>query len=255
MRASVNWTGRIRIPQKAVKLFITGSSAGALTELRIRGSAQVSDLGPCRVVLEAYSNSQRHRREFAYAHTDEAPFNFSATFPAFADTSTVQCDLKFVSTENAGKIKASARKLKPRVEAEDAPSSSLLPIDTDDSMGELLWRLDTDGDQPVLFVNSRVADWKGFARRPDVQSLILPEVTRGVATWLLKQEDSDEDLGPVAEKWLRFFDTTLGCPLPDEGEEEDAVSAQSAWIHEVGRRFSEKHSFATDWLNRFEDRQ
>lgn len=249
MRSTINWTGRVRIPYSHVPLVIEQiDDSGNSSKLRLTGSLRLPAIDDCEIVLEAYRDSQRYREKFAFS---ESPIAISMTTPLFTTASAVLCDLKLVSTVESGKIRASALGIKPRVLGADPASRSLLPVDKDDTLGEVLWRLELAGDQPILLVNSRLDDWKAFVRRPDVFCLILPHVAREIAEWLARQEASEEELTPVATKWKTFFETGLKCELPSLETADDEI--WGGWVNDAVQRFATSHDFATEWIRAVED--
>lgn len=120
----------------------------------------------------------------------------------------------------------------------DDPRQSILPIQMDDSLGELVWRMNCeDDDTPVLHLNDRF-ERDDVVGDPSFRALVFPAAVRIVILdWYLPHVE-DEDNQRVLE-WGTFLKSLVGAATPEGLEVDD--DAQS---REVRVRFADEAAAA-----------
>jgi hypothetical protein len=134
--------------------------------------------------------------------------------------------------------------------AGDADSESLLPV-TPAELGDELWQLDVEGEQPELLVNNMAtADWRQMSLSPVFIALVYPAVLRLVLTRILedghRDTDDDEDW---RSKWLRFATLLPGVDpnLPAKEDDDAAKRWTEDAVAAFAKKLSLKEKFGAAW--------
>ena len=106
-------------------------------------------------------------------------------------------------------------------------------------LGELVYKLDLDGVDPKLLVNSNIGDWRGFTTNPFFKSIVFPAVVREILTQVLIIENHTDvtDLDDWKSRWMKFGSLMPGVPLLTNRMTEEQ---KGEWIDAVCRSFSRK---------------
>lgn len=117
---------------------------------------------------------------------------------------------------------------------------SLLQVNFTD-LGDQVWRIHFEGDQPILELNHRIESIEGLARNdPAFFALVYPAAVREVLTHYLlidRSEAGDED-GQWASLWIRWAREMAADPVPADLDE------RAAWIDAVIVAFCGVHRVA-----------
>lgn len=235
----INYTGRQRIAREAVRLRVRSMPAAPVLDVLSLGLDSVRVPAEAEVVVEAYRQTAYMR---FYAGTVANPVLFTdELLYQFDAPESIRFRVKVVGTgEQRGKVLAQADQIRAALEdAETPPQTSLLVI-APKPLGQILWRLEFNNDEPELMVNSDVGDWKTFAATPAFQAFVLPEVLRQIASWVLTEVKSmDDDDESVLALWVKFFGT-IGY---DPKEVDDSDESKKNWIEDVVAYFGRAHRF------------
>lgn len=238
----INYTGRKRIPRDRVRLRLASNG-----DIRLYVTSVALPAGlplDARVVIEAQRQTRFMRLDCGTVAAPDWPND--ALLSEFDVVDGVRFRLKVVGTSEAaeGKILAAADSIVATSEGSLSGRDPLLAF-RPALLGHRLWRLDTsDGAWPVVLVNQAIGDWHQFAREPYFQALVLPEVLRQIALWVVENlEDADEPDTP-AGAWRRFFKSLGSDPLeeaPPDGD--DRAGWAQDWADDVTDRFCRRHRF------------
>jgi hypothetical protein len=146
------------------------------------------------------------------------------------------------SADPHGLLLAQADQIRPRKSTdEDENRVSLLPVVPDENMGDEIWRLDFDGQQSLLMVNSTLGDWRARVRDSVFAALVYPAVFRTVLWRILLEEKhhDTEDMDDWRSRWLRFAVSLPGVGDPP-GEEDEARIDD--WIDIAASAFCRSHN-------------
>ena len=168
------------------------------------------------------------------ARTSSARLN--GALERFSDTIIPLFRVKVVDrTSTHGRILAALDKIRPEsVDNEPAGSHALLFVEYDD-LGNTIWRLDLDGDWPVLKLNQKAEDVGLLAASdPRFFALVYPEVFRRVLGRILIEDehtdpDCDDDWPSL---WLKLARHLPGMDAPPA-----TVADQEAWIDRATEAF------------------
>jgi hypothetical protein len=233
----LNYTQRKRITRDRVDLALDSEADPPQVRALINlDGLSLADDG--EVVLEAYHQTRLHRIEAGpVADLGEV----IATLKDFPDIGLIKFRLKVSApSDELGRraLLAVADKLQPRCEGdEDAPRDPLLPFRGSADLGQEVWRVVFEADEPVVEMNSNLGDWRGFAQEPYFQTLVLPEVFRQVLIWLAEQPTEDDATHSVA-RWRAFLEG-LGADV--EPEEPDHVDTVRSWADEAVAKLARRH--------------
>ena len=131
----------------------------------------------------------------------------------------------------------------------DQGQDSLLPVEPDDSLGQEVYRVNFDSDEPVLLINSsKLTDWKGVATDPVFVALVYPSVLREILERAVRDHFPDEDSDDWQSRWVRFATNFLRVSKPAENPDRDVLDE---WIEEIVEVFSMRQKlyddFSTYW--------
>lgn len=122
-----------------------------------------------------------------------------------------------------------------------ALSDSILSMEPAD-LGEVVWNLTWNGDEPILQFNQDLfPSAKGATAYPPFNAFVLPEVVRQIAAKIAADPDRLDDESDPLHVWGDFLDA-LGVGEPPD--EDDADAAQ--WVGSVTEAFARRARFATD---------
>ena len=205
----------------------------------------VNDLGfesPAKVVIELWSGRYGlHRIEAGMLDSID---NNKAYPIRYCDLKAVYLDINVVSAQPGGvpHILGSARHLRLTIDGEPP---SILPIIAHE-LGDEVFRCDFDDqDYPVLYVNTRIPDWKEISQnRKYFAPLVMTSVVEKIAGWLLRQQENDRMDDEVVAKWAKLFEN-LGHSLP----ERDNVAQRDDFPKEVARSFATRSDFLNNFLH------
>ena len=117
---------------------------------------------------------------------------------------------------------------------------SLLPVNFDD-LGDLVWRIHFEADQPVLELNNRIDGIEQLARHdPRFFALVYPAAVREVLTHflLVEQWEENDEGGDAPELWIRWAREMIVDPVPSDADD------RRAWIDDVIAAFCGLHRTA-----------
>jgi hypothetical protein len=235
MIRKINFTGRRKIKRTSVRVDILRNTAGQryfnlhldLSDLKLPSSAHV--------YAEAYHRTGYQRFDFGSCSNIISPPE--RRLERFSDMIIPLFRVKVVDrTSTHGRILAALDKIRPEsVDNEPAGSHALLFVEYDD-LGNTIWRLDLDGDWPVLKLNHKVEE-VGLLASSDHRffALVYPEVFRQVLRRILIEDehtdpDCDDDWPSL---WLK-----LARQLPGMDEPPASTDDQEIWIDRATEAFS-----------------
>jgi hypothetical protein len=115
---------------------------------------------------------------------------------------------------------------------------SLLPVKSDDSLGDQIFRVDFS-DYPILLINSQLGDWRSVCKAPVFISLAYPDILRQILVYILQVDEYTDTEDPQSwrSQWLR-----LASSLPSVGSlsPEDDAEMYEEWIESAVSSFCRK---------------
>jgi hypothetical protein len=190
------------------------------------------------VIVEAYRQTARHRVDCGTVGNLRLPS--SIPLEEFSSPEGLLFRVKVVGVGDAeGKLLAAGDRIPPTTDEEKGGMVPILPFRPSPDLGQQLWQLDIDGEEPVLVINSGVGDWKEFALHPFFQALVFPELVRRIALWVLEnEEDAEEGVGAAAN-WRSLLADLGKDPVQDRPAEEE----REEWARDASEAFSRRYKF------------
>lgn len=159
--------------------------------------------------------------------------------------------LMILAPDGSGRILASRDRIKPNT-PEGAPS--LLWLEETSELGNEVWKLDVDGDAPIIKVNRNIDGISFDARqRGRFRALVMPQAMRLVLRHALIEEyyDSDDEEGIWAD-WISFVRTFHDKDVPSvTGDDVRDRGEKLRWIDSViesftANRFNAAHDYRSE---------
>jgi hypothetical protein len=239
----INSTGRKRINQDNVELFLLAPIDGEPLKARLNLKLQNLELPPeAAILVEAYQRSSSMRFDCGTVQDKKIPELLSLN--EIDRTGSVLFRVKIVDRDDQlGKILASADRLRPTSEADNTGRKSIFPVEYRD-LAQEIWRVEIDDDAgPLLILNSRIpAITHRIHENPLLAGAILPAAFRMVLEYLAGKTAEEEGEGPGwKSEWLKFCNDGLGVSEhPDDLQE---VEEREAWVKDTVHRFCAERSF------------
>jgi hypothetical protein len=234
-----NYTGRKRIPRPKISIALSEAPKKTLV---FDASVDLDGLqlpGSANIYIEAYRRAYFRRFPCGTISAPKLPKN------RLLDGLDVDALILFrvKIADKKGRILAVADKIVPRrAEEERTDRQCLLPVDFVD-LGESIWRLDLEGDLPILLLNKCLDNIREVARSDGFfLSLVYPEVVRQVLYKIVVEDDfTDPDADGEDDwmsGWLKFAIEALGSRrLPPSGQSEPIQQEKMKWIDDVVEAF------------------
>lgn len=244
----LNYTNRKRILREHAVISIREERDGAHFDAMISlANYRLPD--NARVYVEAYRQTHYMRFDFGRVGAIDPPTD--RRLSEFSCTDGILFRLKVVAiAERPGLLLAEADQIRPRSSAEtDESRIPLLHVVGDDSLGDEIWRLDFDGKQTLLQVNSTMGDWRAIARAPEFIALVYPVVLRTILWRVLRHEKhfSMDDPDDWRSRWLQFASRLPGVGDPPDDEDDEAQCED--WIDSAVAAFCSRKQIRTTYTN------
>jgi hypothetical protein len=238
MKRSFNYTGRKRIALSDAVVAISGTGRNATFDVTLNLGKYKFPVHS-KVFVEAYRQMDWMRFDFGLAGGVQAPID--RRLDRFDSVDGVLFRVRVVSPDGtpSGKLVAEADRISARLPGTKTARRNLLPLVPASLEGEL-FRLDlTSESQPILLVERELGgDWQSAAASPLFESLVYPQVLRGVLTELMKDgwSEGDWDPGTWQADWARLVRSLPGFTEPPVDETE-----LGNWIDTVVEAFCRTH--------------
>jgi hypothetical protein len=244
---TLNYTGRKRIRRENARITIREERGGNAFDAGL-SLADYGLPGEAHIFVEAYRQTQYMRFDFGQVGAMRIPAD--RLLRDFDSAEGVLFRVKVVTSDDPhGLLLAEADQIRPRkLTDEDEDRIPLLPVVSDENMVDEIWRLEFDGQQVLLMINSKPGDVKNMAREAAFFSLVYPAVLRAILWRILVHEDHQdtEDMDNWCSRWLHFVANLPGMSkLPDNKELFDE------WIDRAASAFSRRYNirniYETHW--------
>lgn len=205
MARRFNFTERKPIPRDHVEVRVyEGDEPRFQVEMNFEGLDDVSFPGDSRIFIEAARKTEVQRFSWGTVAQPRPPVNPRLTH--FSDPHVVKFRLKVVEAEGA-RILGVARKIRPATEESDALRESILAVESVSDMDEV-WRLIIDETEPILQVNTELADKEELVHSLSFKTLVLPAVFRQILSRIVDNIERrgvrDYDSDEWQAEWIRF---------------------------------------------------
>lgn len=241
---TINYTRRKRILREDARISIRDDNGGKVFDVSLN-LAKYHLPGDAYIYVEAYR--QLHYMRFDYGQVGAIRIPEIRQLSDFGSADGVLFRVKVVKGyEPHGLLLAEADQIRPRSTTDDDDNRiPLLPVKPDENMGDEIWRIEFDGQQTLLLINSTLGDWRAIVRHPVFLSLVYPAALRFILVHILTEEGArdTDDMEDWRSRWLRFAVSLPGVSDPPRDDADD-VNIQN-WIDNAVSAFSRHHNFRT----------
>ncbi len=247
MKRRINFTGKKKIPSKNVQIQVIRDNGAIKTfnaTINLEGMDLPADAG---VFVEVHYRLNRKRFDFGTAGAIVQPPDTDIS--DLGKSENLLFRVKVVDKLGRyGLILAEADKIRSKGEVEgDSSIQSILPSEFDHDLGQQIWRLRYDGQEPILEFNKNIPDIRSLAKSDTMFFFyVYPQVIRELLTYMLLIEFVDP-LDPTEEwqkNWLDFARKIYPEDYPDQCKRDIPESKGEilAWIENVVNDFSLSHT-------------
>lgn len=235
----LNYTRRRTIDKQDVRLLVDARSDGTV---RIRGHIlleETSTLTESASVQLYVCRSPYLRRTFVVGPV-RPRVEVDLGIGTMPDTNGLRADVRIVdAADPSRRILAICRSCRLAGSADDSERrTGLLGVRKGD-FDLPLWKLNLEelaGKGAWLEVSRRVPDFRAFARRSEVQALVIPEAVRQVAWKVLVEDCFSDDLEEEtpAARWVRWC---FRLPGVSEFDGDAIPEVRERWVDEISEAF------------------
>ncbi len=242
----LNYTGRRKIPRENIHITLFRNNGVEEFDAVIR-TAGLDLPDTARVFVEAHHKSDWMRFDFGTVAAPAIPA--VRKLRKFYDGARILFRVKVVSAgDDSGKILAEVDRLTPLSPDDNRDREPLLPVRMVGSLGNQLWRVTWNNDEPGLELNKSEPECKHLLTADSrFKWLVLPEVLRSILTRILNEEldEVEPGEGGAVQRWLDFALSLYPEP-PPPSEARDAVIIEK-WVDEVVTAFCQRHRAFEHW--------
>ncbi len=235
MKRNYNFTGRKKIDLKNIQI-ILNRTGDVVNSFDAQLDLNKMDLpATARIVIEAYHRADLLRFDFGTIAQINKPANTDLS--AFSNIDHILFRI-LVEEGDTGSILAAADRVKAVNDLEsESQKKSIMPVQFKD-LGQQIWVVSYDGDQPILMLNSKVPSIKEDCRHnPAFFFFVFPPVIRDILSHIFLygntsvDDDPDEDW---QKDWITFSRKILpNYELPENANKDDKLK----WINLVIEEF------------------
>jgi hypothetical protein len=192
-----------------------------------------------KVYVEAYHQAVYMRFDFGSVGAFRPPGDRQLS--DFYDGAPVRFRIKVVDiNDQIGRILADADDVRPSRPDEDVHTQTLVPIHLVGGMGQQIWRVEWDNNDPILELNQAQTGIKeAISSNSMYSSLVMPAVFREISSKVF-----GEDLeGETATRWRLMVSRFQSDPFPDEDDD----AAKSDWLNVATHNYCEHFRFLDAW--------
>lgn len=230
-----NYTGRLRINQNAVRINLIQDNAASP---RFNAELDLSPLNlppTARIYLEAYRQSLYER--FSWGTVARPSPQGPTVLTRVESLDRIYFRVKIVDESvGQGLILAQADRI-----SVDAPSTEpigLLPVKLVD-LGEQVWRVEFEPEEPWLYLNCRIDGVKERAQSdPAFAALVFPQILREVLGYIARYSLQPDDEAQWVADWQSFTESLSGETRPTEDDQ------MMQWIESAVSSFADTHRFS-----------
>jgi len=231
-----NYTGRKKIPRSQISIALYETEGNKLAFDASIDFKRLILSQDGNIYIEAYRRAYLQRFKCGTIKDPKFPKNY--VLEGLGPDSLVRFRIKIV--DKKGRLLAVGDRISPRrLEEESGNKLCLLHADFL-GLGQLIWRLDLDGDWPILQLNHKLENIREIARsEPSFLTLVYPEIVRQILYRIIVTEDHTDPESDGEDDWmsawLKFALLLIGGgkQLPPSGESEPILQENLKCIDDV----------------------
>jgi hypothetical protein len=250
----INSTNRKRVGQEAVDIRLLETPPGS--PQRATATLKLEEFGfspAAIVVIEAYRSSSLMRFECGTIGNLKVPPVM--VLDEIDEGGNIQFRVKIVDNGGVvGRLLGSASRIRPLSNEDKNGRRSLLPIRWSRTLGQELWRVTVDDEEPPALVLNVLAT--GLDNRiladPMLRAAIMPAAFRLVLEKLIVlTPPEDDDDADWKNDWLKFCAEELGIDRTDIYE--IGMDEKRKWVSQAVEEFSSRAGFVDQIRNKSPD--
>jgi hypothetical protein len=250
MPRQFNYTHRKRITRDDARVRITRNGNGGLVfdvTLQLGEYKFDSSANSARVFVEAYRGATASWKRFDFGTVTDIVPPEDRALDEFEVPEGVLFRIRVTASggESDGLLVGEADAIQPLLPGQaDDHVQPLIQHMPSDGIGDELWRIDFNGDMPLILINSRLAiGVDQFLMDSRYRAVFSSAVMRQVLTRILlieKDSGDEDDDSDWRQRWVRFGVKMAGAACPDEGED---IQEFETWIDQAVEAFSARMGF------------
>lgn len=253
MKRRFNYTDRKRITLDRISITLNLINNAAQSFDAVIKLDEMDLPDGANVYVEAYHRTDLMRYDFGTVRNLTPPEDLNLSHLAHRERLRFRV-LVVDESDERGLILASADRIRPTNEGEgEDQKRSILSVDFCD-LGRQVWRMNYDGDEPILLINERIPNIHNLAKSdPRFHLYVYPAVMRDLFNHMIFVEGVDNINEPAQDwhrNWLEF--ATRFLPKEDTpahlNHRDDQFDPQDVlrWIDRVVGEFCSSRS--KEWL-------
>ena len=242
MKRRINFTQRIKIPQKNIILTLireNGIIKSFNAVINLQNLALPFD---AKVFIEVYYRTDRKRFDFGTVSNIVQPQNTDLSELGNLDNLSFRIKIVDTSTKY-GLILAEADNIKPHKEdGQEEKIQSILATEFNCDLGNQIWKINFLS-SPILELNKNIPNIRSLARSdPAFFFYVYPQVIKEILTYMFFIEgfDPEETTDEWLSNWFEFAKNIYSESIPKKLNPSDPDSRLEItdWIDKVVREFS-----------------
>jgi len=252
MRRTFNYTGLKRILREHVGITLRRSA----DEPEFDASLNLGEYGfpgNASVWVEAYRRSMWMQWRWGTVARQQPPADRRLT--EFDVPDGVLFRVRVVGQDEAdrNKLLGEADRIHPVTEGEALQQRRSLLTCLPGDLGDVVWQLSWDDDEPKLLINRNAEpSWSKAARTPWFFTLVYPEVLRQILKRILIEDEwapgNDQD-PDWRSNWIRFASQVLKVGPCPNGDKHDCLD----WIDDAVKSFARRTGSLSRWNNEVQE--
>jgi hypothetical protein len=243
MIRKLNFTGRKKIPLRSTMVTLTnGDKHPHSFDIQLDLS-EINLPNEALVYVEAYKRTSYMRFHYGTVGDLIVPTNRNLTKIEAGVIPLFRVKIVDRSTQH-GQIIAMADKIHPKgIEDADKEKVSLLHVEFSEDLGSQVWRLDLEGDWPVLQVNNKIPSIKDITKSDEAfLALVYPEIVRQILNFIIESEQLDPEIDEDEwySLWINFVSSLPGVGSPPTGRDPNIKTDQMDWLEKAVHGFCDK---------------
>lgn len=236
MIRKLNFTGRKKIPLRNAIVTLMNEDKHPLSFDIQLDLSELNLPDESLVYVEAYKRTFYMRFDYGTVGNLIIPANRNLTKIEAGVIPLFRVKIVDKSAQYA-RIVAMADKIHPKgKDSVGKEKISLLHVEFSENLDSQIWRLDLEGDWPVLQVNNKINSIKNIVKSDEkFSALVYPEIVRQTLNFIVESEQLD--LGIDEDEWhtlwINFVSSLPGVGSPPTGLGPNIKTDQKDWVEKA----------------------
>jgi hypothetical protein len=248
MPTILNYTGRRAIDRKQIRIVVRGKSGDLSFDAVFDAKKLGTFPGFAQIWLEAHRGNLWMQWPWGTIEAPTPPTD--RKLHEFDVSDGVWFRLKVVQPpgHEHNKLLGEAARIPFILAGDNGQKRHPLLIPVPEELGNLIWKVDFDQEEPLLLINHNCRpSWVDAAKNPHFAALVYPQATRMILQRGLLGEDAwteHDDEDSWQSRWVAFAQM-LGAP--EDVPNKDDAAARLEWIEEAVSAFASQNKILEMW--------